>query len=95
MSSAKNPTEGNGENTETMTRRNSGLIRLLLSLLWLLLGVFAFLSLARVFLWALSWYFIRAALAIGLAYFLIDRVRHLRQIQQLRAMTLRAWLEEN
>ena len=63
------------------------MIRLLLSLLWLLLGVFAFLSLARVFLWALSWYFIRAALAIGLAYFVIDRVRRLRQIQHLRAMT--------
>jgi hypothetical protein len=95
MNSAKNPTEGDGENTGTMTRRNSGLIRLLLSLLWLLLGVFAFLSLARVFLWALSWYFIRAALAIGLAYFVIDRVRRLRQIQHLRAMTFRAWLEED
>ncbi len=78
-----------------MTRRNSGLIRLLLSSLWLLLGVFAFLSLAKVFLWALSWYFIRAALAIGLAYFVIDRVRSLRQIQDLRALSLRAWLEED
>ena len=57
--------------------------------------MFAFLSLARVFLWALSWYFIRAALAIGLAYFVIDRLRRLRQIQRLRAMTFRAWLEED
>ena len=95
MNSAKNPTEGDGENAGTMTRRNSGLIRLLLSSLWLLLGVFAFLRLAQVFLWTLSWYFIRAALAIGLAYFVIDRVRHLRQIQNLRAMTFRAWLQED
>ena len=95
MNSAKKPTEEDGKNTGTMTRRNDGLIRLLLSSLWLLLGVFAFLSLARVFLWALSWYFIRAALAIGLAYFVIDRVRRLRHVQRLRALTFRAWLEED
>jgi len=95
MNSAKNPKEGNEENKETMTRRNSGLIRLLLSALWVLLWVVAFLSLARVLIWGLSWYFIRTALAIGLAYYLIDRLRRLRQIQRLRALTFRAWLEED
>ncbi|UPM51046.1 hypothetical protein MY494_04535 [Synechococcus sp. A10-1-5-1] len=78
-----------------MTRRNSGLIRLLLSTLWILLGVVAFLSLARVFIWGLSWYFIRTALAIGLAYYVMDRVRRLRQVQRLRVLTFRAWLEED
>ncbi|MGA0385771.1 MAG: hypothetical protein ACO3L0_04340 [Vulcanococcus sp.] len=78
-----------------MTRRNSALIRLLLSALWILLWVFAFLSLSRVLLWGLSWYFIRAAIAIGLAYYLIDRLRRLRQVQHLRALTFRAWLEED
>ncbi|WP_415399587.1 hypothetical protein [Synechococcus sp. W4D4] len=78
-----------------MTRRNSGLIRLLLSTLWILLGVVAFLSLARVFIWSLSWYFIRTALAIGLAYYVMDRVRRLRQVQRLRVLTFRAWLEED
>ncbi len=95
MNSAKNPTEGIAENKEAMTRRNSALIRLLLSALWILLWVFAFLSLSRVLLWGLSWYFIRAAIAIGLAYYLIDRLRRLRQVQHLRALTFRAWLEED
>jgi hypothetical protein len=53
------------------------------------------LSLSRVLLWGLSWYFIRAAIAIGLAYYLIDRLRRLRQVQHLRALTFRAWLEED
>ena len=95
MNSAKNPTEGIAEHKEAMTRRNSALIRLLLSALWILLWVFAFLSLTRVLLWGLSWYFIRAAIAIGLAYYLIDRLRRLRQVKHLRALTFRAWLEED
>ena len=95
MNSAKNPTEGIAENKEAMTRRNSALIRLLLSALWILLWVFAFLSLTRVLLWGLSWYFIRAAIAIGLAYYVIDRLRRLRQVKHLRALTFRAWLEED
>ena len=49
----------------------------------------------NIVLWGLSWYFIRTALAIGLAYYLIDRLRRLRQIQRLRALTFRAWLEED
>jgi hypothetical protein len=30
-----------------------------------------------------------------LAYYVIDRLRRLRQVQHLRALTFRAWLEED
>ena len=44
---------------------------LLLRLIWVL----AFLMLARLLLWTMSWYSIRAALAIGGAYYAVQRLR--------------------
>ena len=62
--------------------------QLALTLLWRLAWVVAFLVLARVLLWSMSWYSVRAALAFGATFYGVQRLRTSRPVLRLRSTLL-------
>jgi hypothetical protein len=58
------------------------------SALWRLAWVLGLLVLARFLLWSMSWYSVRAALAFGVAFYGLQRLRHSRHTRRLRAIAL-------
>jgi hypothetical protein len=68
-----------------MSPQHAQLLRLTL---WRLTWVVGFLVLARFLLWSMSWYSVRAALAFGVAFYGLQRLRHSRHTRRLRAIAL-------
>jgi len=58
------------------------------SALWRLAWVLGFLVLARFLLWSMSWYSVRAALAFGVAFYSVQRLRLSGPAQRIRAMVM-------
>ncbi len=58
------------------------------SALWRLAWVLGLLVLARFLLWSMSWYSVRAALAFGVAFYSVQRLRLSRPAQRIRAMVM-------